>query len=195
MRFLFVVLFCILGLVLISCGHKAAYSNLNTSREVKEANQNSGQPEPAATGEVADQSNPSQATGAQESATAAASPPQPFKPPNFMANGQAKDLPNYPQAITKTIQFGPVEGSDTFSLVLETREPMEKIAAFYEKVIKSNGWVVESKTVDPEFAEWNLKKTFDNEGRVQVRKDPRTGAMNIVIVRTEKTLSDNANRH
>jgi hypothetical protein len=103
-----------------------------------------------------------------------------------MANGEAKDLPNYPQAVMKSIQFGPIQGTDTLSLVLETRDPMDKIAAFYDKVIKSNGWTVDSKTFDPEFAEWNLRKPFDNEGKVQVKRDPRTNAMNIVIARTEK---------
>ena len=183
MRFLFVVLVGILGLSFISCGHNPAYRNVNTSREVKEANQNSDQAQPAAAGAVGDQSNPSQATDAQGQPPAAS---QPFKPPKFMVNGQAKDIPNYPQALTKSIQFGPVQGIDTMSLVLETRDALDKITAFYEKAIKSNGWIVESKTVNSEQAEWNLKKTFDNEGKVQVVKDPKSKAFNIVIVRTEK---------
>jgi hypothetical protein len=170
-------------LAFISCGNKPAYSNLNSSREVKEANQNSGQ---AAAVTAGDQSNASPSTGAQENANAAASQPQPFKPPKFMANGQAKDLPNYPQAITKSIQYGPVQGTDTMSLVLETRDPIEKVIAFYDKAIKSNGWTVEGKMANEEMAEWTLKKTFDNEGKVQVKKDPRLNAWNIVIVRTEK---------
>jgi hypothetical protein len=103
-----------------------------------------------------------------------------------MVNGEAKDLPNYPQAIMKSIQFGPIQGTDTLSLVLESRDPMEKIVAFYEKAIKSNAWSVDTKTVDPEFAEWNLKKAFDNEGKVQLRKDPQTKATRIIIARTEK---------
>jgi hypothetical protein len=103
-----------------------------------------------------------------------------------MVNGEAKDLPNYPQAIMKSIQFGPIQGTDTLSLVLETRDPLDKIVAFYEKAIKSNAWTVDSKSVDTESAEWNLRKAFDNEARVQVKKDPRTNALNIVIVRTEK---------
>jgi hypothetical protein len=187
MKSLCAALVCVFSLCLVSCGNKAAYRNINTSREAADANRNSAQ----AAAAVTDQSN---------SSAQPATPPQPFKPPKFMVNGQAKDLPNYPQAITKTIQYGPVEGSDTFSLVLETRDSMEKIAAFYDKAIKSNGWFVDSRTVDSEFAEWNLKKAFDNEGKVQVRKDPRTSAMNIVIVRTEKisggsakTSSDNGN--
>ena len=179
MRILFVVLVFILGLGFISCGNKTAYRNVNTSREVKEVNQNSDQPQPDRSGAVADQSNPSPATAAPQ-------PQQPFKLPKFMVNGQAKDLPNYPQALMKSIQYGPVQGTDTLSLVLETRDPIDKITAFYEKAIKSNGWTVEGKSINSEQAEWNLKKTFDNEGKVQVVKNPQSNAFNIVIVRTEK---------
>ncbi|HVG17773.1 MAG TPA: hypothetical protein VNI02_01880 [Blastocatellia bacterium] len=185
MRFLCAILICSFGVGFISCGNKPAYSNINTSREVREANQNGGQPATGPTGAVADQTNTStQPTEAQSQQPTP--PPQQFKPPKFMANGEAKDLPNYPQAVMKSIQFGPIQGTDTLSLVLETRDPMDKIAAFYDKVIKSNGWTVDSKTFDPEFAEWNLRKPFDNEGKVQVKRDPRTNAMNIVIARTEK---------
>ena len=179
MRILIVVLVCILAAGFISCGNKTAYRNVSTSREAREANQNGGQAPPAATGAIADQTNPSPGSGAQQAQ-------QTFKPPKFMVNGQAKDLPNYPQALMKSIQYGPVEGTDTLSLVLETRDPLEKITAFYEKAIKSNGWTVEGKSINQEQAEWSLKKVFDNEGKVQVVKNPQSNAFNIVIVRTEK---------
>lgn len=183
MRFLCAILVCIFSIGFISCGNRPAYSNINTSREVREANQNNGQPAGASTGVDAGQTN----TPAQPAEAQAQQPQsQQFKPPKFMANGEAKDLPNYPQAIMKSIQFGPMQGTDTMSLVLETRDSMDKIAAFYDKAIKSNGWTVDSRTFDPEFAEWNLRKPFDNEGKVQVKRDPRTKAMNIVIARTEK---------
>jgi hypothetical protein len=63
---------------------------------------------------------------------------------------------------------------------------MERITAFYEQAIKANAWTVTNKIVDSEFAEWNLKKSGDHVARVQVKKDLKTNAMNIVIVRTEK---------
>jgi hypothetical protein len=183
MRFLSAFSACILTLTILSCGGRGpAYRNINTSREVKEANNNSADQTTAEAGK----SEPGALPPAAQTDQPAAPASQPFKPPKFMANGQAKDLPNYPQAITKSIQFGPVQGTDTLSLVLETRDSMDKIAAFYDKAIKSNGWTVDSRVVDSEFAEWNLKKTFDNEGKIQVKKDPRTNAMNIVIARTEK---------
>jgi hypothetical protein len=186
MKFLCAILVCIFSIGFAACGNRPAYSNINTSREVREANQNNGLTAGESASRAADQTN----TSAQPAEAQAQQPGQPqsqqFKPPKFMANGGAKDLPNYPQAIVKSIQFGPVQGTDTMSLVLETRDSMDKIAAFYDKAIKSNGWTVDSKTFDPEFAEWNLRKPFDNEGKVQVKMDPRTKAMNIVIARTEK---------
>src|ERR1051325_7997947 len=187
MRFLCAVLVCAFSFGLISCGgKKPAYSNINTSREVSEANENGGQPATEPGDAVSGQTNSSAQPAEAQSQQPAPAQPEPFKQPKFMVNGEAKDLPNYPNAITKSMQFGPVQGTDTMSLVLETRASMDHIAAFYDKAIKSNGWTVDSRTFDPEFAEWNLRKTFDNEGKVQVKKDPRTKAMNIVIVRTEK---------
>ena len=187
MRFLCAIIVCILSIGSISCGNRPAYSNINTSREVREAKQNDGQPAGESTSGAGQTNTPAQPAEAQSQQPSEPQPqPQQFKPPKFMANGEAKDLPNYPQAIMKSIQFGPMQGTDTMSLVLETRDSMDKIAAFYDKAIKSNGWTVDSRTFDPEFAEWNLRKPFDNEGKVQVKRDPRTKAMNIVIARTEK---------
>lgn len=188
MRFLCTILVCLSSFSFISCRSNPAYSNINTSRERPEANQNSSEPiaAPTAAGQANASTQSPEAQAQQPDQAQQPGQPQQFRPPKFMANGEAKDLPNYPQAIIKSIQFGPVQGTDTLSLALESRDSMEKIMAFYEKAIKSNGWTVDSKTVDAEFAEWNLRKVFDNEGKVQVKKDPRTNAMNIVIVRTEK---------
>lgn len=72
------------------------------------------------------------------------------------------------------------------SLGLRSNDPMDKIAAYYERVIKDNKWTVTDKIIDPEFSEWNLKKGDDNNAKVQVKKDQQSGAMNIVIVRAEK---------
>lgn len=72
------------------------------------------------------------------------------------------------------------------ALGFTTTDPMNKIAAFYEKVIKDNKWTVIDKIIDPEFSEWTLKKGEDNSAKVQVKKDERTGALNIVMVRGEK---------
>jgi hypothetical protein len=79
-----------------------------------------------------------------------------------------------------------MEGVNTMSLAFTTTDPMDKIAAFYEKVIKDNKWTVIDKIIDPEFSEWTLKKGKDNSAKVQVKKDQQTSALNIVMVRGEK---------
>lgn len=186
MRLLCAILVCVFSIGFISCRNKPAYNDIDTSRGGSGSNRNGNESKTGSTASVADQTNTSaQPTEAQAQQPAPAQPQQ-FKPPKFMVNGEAKDLPNYPQAITRSVQLGPIQGVDTLSLVLETRDSMDKITAFYEKVVKNNAWTVDSKTLDPELAEWNLRKAFDNEAKVQVKKDPRTNAMIIVIVRTEK---------
>lgn len=72
------------------------------------------------------------------------------------------------------------------SLGFTATDPMDKIAAFYEKVIKDNKWTVIDKIIDPEFSEWNLKKGEDNSAKVQIKRDQQTSLMTIVMVRGEK---------
>jgi hypothetical protein len=103
-----------------------------------------------------------------------------------MNRGEAKDLPNYPQAIRVNIQYGPTDGTDTLSLLLQTGDSMDKIAEYYERVIKSNGWTVTSKTRDLDFSEWVLKKGALSEAKIEVRKPPQGGGLYIALARTER---------
>jgi len=102
------------------------------------------------------------------------------------AKGDIKDLPSYPRAYRVNIQVGPIQGVNTMLLTLKTTDPMDKITAFYERVIKDNKWTVIDKIIDPEFSEWSLKKGEDSSAKVEVKKDQQTRAMNIMIVRGEK---------
>ena len=72
------------------------------------------------------------------------------------------------------------------SLGFTTTDPMDRITAFFERVIKENKWTVVDKIIDPEFSEWTLKKGEDNNAKVQVKKNEQTGALAIVMVRGEK---------
>jgi hypothetical protein len=63
---------------------------------------------------------------------------------------------------------------------------MDKIAAFFERVIKSNKWVVSNKLIDPDVSEWVLKKGEDDNAKVSVNRDSKTGQITILIVRSEK---------
>lgn len=70
------------------------------------------------------------------------------------------------------------------SLVLATTAPMDSIAAFFDKVIKSNGWEVTVRNRDPEYSEWRVKKGGKDEGAVTIRRDPARGSVTIQIARS-----------
>jgi hypothetical protein len=166
-----------------ACNHKPAYESANvaTSRSSDAGSASSTNPAEAAQ----PQSQP-----AEQSPPPAAAPARPVevKTPAFMdtTKGQARDLPNYPGATVQNISYGPIDGRDTLSLALATGDSMDKIADFYDKAVKANKWTVSDKTRDPEFSEWVLAKGSDDEGKVQIKKDPKSNRFFIVIVRVQK---------
>jgi hypothetical protein len=166
------------------CRHKPAYSDIDANRTSRSQNQNSEAQ--AGTAPSTDAGSPAGAPG-----QAAPSPPQTqsFKKPRFMdqAKGDIRDLPNYPRARTLNVQIGPNQGVTVMTLVLQTSDPMDMIAAFYEQMIKNNHWTVIDKTIDPEQSEWILKRDEENSAKIQVKKDPQSGRRNIFIVRGEKS--------
>lgn len=164
---------------LAGCAHRPAYSEMDANRASR--NQNEGQ----ATASTPAAAEPAASEAAQP---APAPPPAAFKSPSFLdqAKGGIKDLPAYPNANRVSAQLGPMQGLNTMSLGFTTNDPMDKITAFFERAIKDNKWTVIDKIIDPEFSEWTLKKGEDNSAKVQVKKDQKTSALNIVMVRTEK---------
>ena len=169
------------GLGAAACGrHAPAYKDINTNQPAVTAPQS-----PATTNESAPAPS---ATAGQASPTAPSSSPA-FRMPAFMdvAKGYPKDLPNYPRAARINLQYGPYENTDTFSIAMLTGDPMDKIAAFYDQVVKSNGWTVSNRQVDSEYSEWVLKKKEDNDAKVTVQKDKQTSKSFIIVVaRTAK---------
>jgi hypothetical protein len=100
-------------------------------------------------------------------------------------------LPNYPGAAIVNIQYGPQQDAEIFSVAMQTGDSMDKIAAFYDKTIKSNGWDVTQRQVDPEYSEWMMKKNTSDEAKVVVQK-PKQGTLPrhmfmIVVARTAKS--------
>jgi hypothetical protein len=118
----------------------------------------------------------------------AARQPQEVKPPSFVdtGKGEARDIPSFPKAARQSIMFGPVDGTDTFSLVLESSSGMDAIADFYDKAVKAHKWTLVDRVRDPEASEWVLKKGETAEGKIQVRKNPNRNSFYIIIARTEK---------
>jgi hypothetical protein len=175
-----------LSLGAVACGpRKPAYSDVNPNQGARNGNQNSsGQPAAPTEGASAESLPPAIPPPAAPQQT-------PFKAPEFLdqTTGEIKDLPSYPNAVRQNIQYGPVQDQDkmkdTMALLLATGDPMNKIADFYDKAVKSNGWTVSDKLRDQELSQWVLKKGNDNEAKVEIRKDPKSNAMFIALARTQ----------
>jgi hypothetical protein len=182
MRLVCSFLIFVTSIGLIACGpRKPAYDSINSNQAAATENKNSSEqpsPPPAAPGSEGQQA------GGQ---TPPSLQPEKFRMPPFLdqATGQIKDLPSYPLADRVNIQYGPLQGQDTATLTLVTGDAMDNIVAFYEKTIKSNGWTVSDKLHDQDVSNWTLKKGKGSEGKVEVRKDPQSKKMYIVIARTQ----------
>jgi hypothetical protein len=182
-RLLWVFMALVVVAASAGCRHKPAYSDIDANRSSRNANQNR---------EVQPGTTPSAGSELPGGAAgeAATSPPQvqSFKTPSFLDPGKSniKDLPTYPRSRITGLQIGPSQGVNMISLVLQTLDQMDKIAAYYDGVIKNNQWSVVSRTIDPEQSEWVLNKGEENSAKIQVKKDPRTGRLNIFILRGEK---------
>ena len=177
-RDLRVIAFLITAPILMSAAcRKPAYSEIDANKTAKVENSNSG--------EQASVTPPPESVPSPPSA-----PPQTrqFKPPTFLdtTNGSIKDLPSYPGARRTNQIIGPAEGTNAVTIVMTAPDSMAKIAAFYEQVIKSNKWVVSNKLIDPDVSEWVLKKGEDDNAKVSVNRDSKTGQITIFIVRSEK---------
>jgi hypothetical protein len=164
------------------CSHKPAYSELDANRNSRNQNQN---------GEVQTTLQPTAGTDAPQPSASqpGAAQAELAKPttPSFMnAAGTIKDVPSYPRAVRVNVQFGPMQQATVMMLLLHTRDSMEKVQAFYTQAIKENHWTVTDKLLDPELSEWTLNKDERNNAKVQVKKDPKTGSLDISIVRAEK---------
>lgn len=168
-----------------ACGKKPAYSDIKTDERGRAAAQNNNSQPDA-------QSSAPPETTAQTPTTQTPTPTPPaqqeIKPPSFFnaSKGEISDLPNYPVAMKTNLQFGPIQGMDTAMIVLETKDAVEKVAAFYDRATKGKGWKVVNRLSDPEFFQLDVEKGKVHEGVVKVRKDSVSGRTVIVISRIEK---------
>jgi hypothetical protein len=182
----FLWLFVALGAFVTAngCGHKPAYNDIDANRTSSTKNQNGDDNSGTTPAPAAAELPTTDATQPPDSAPSS----QRFKTPTFMdqATGAIKDLPNYPRSTRTSVQIGPTQGLNVMTLVLQTGDSMDLIAAFYQKAIKDYQWTVVDKVIDPEVSEWTLKKGEENGLRIQVKKDPTTSKKDIVIVRGEK---------
>jgi hypothetical protein len=114
---------------------------------------------------------------------------QQIKPPSFFDpdKGEISDLPGYPAGTRTNVQYGPMQGTASATIVMKTGDPIEKVAAFYDQVAKSRGWKIVDRISDPEYYKLDLAKGDAHEGLVKAGKEQPTGMTVIVISRLEKT--------
>lgn len=182
-----------LSVAIIGCGRASDANNSNQSRQagaessggIANSNlqdQQAAQP-PAGDG-LTNQVPPGQPTaGAQTQPE----PPK-FERATFIddVSGGIKDMPYYPGAQVTNVFHGPQMGHNTMTVLMKTRDPLEKIESFYEKAAKSKGWTIVSKTNNGEQADLMLKKGDKDEAGVIAKKDNDTKGVLIQLVRTEK---------
>ena len=180
-------LYFAVGLALLlnaACGHKPSYSQIDTDQAGKASNQN------AAASSVA--TKPSQLPDSQPPETSPqAAPTQAagVAPPSFFDSrtGQIKDLPSYPGSRRVRIGFGPVSGFESMGLLLSSRDPFDKVVAFYEQAIKSNGWTVVENSRADNTCQWTLSKEA-GQGVVQVTTQPQGRPVVYVTLQRAKAI-------
>jgi len=172
----------ILGLA--GCGHKPSYSEIEPDNSGKAANQNSSPSNGA--------DKPADPAGAAARLAETAPEPEnqqkPILPPPFYdsATGQIKDLPSYPGARRTNIQYGPVNGFDTMLLRMRSKDPFEKVVAFYDQAVKKNGWTIVDNSRDPNKYQWTLLKE-SGQGMIVIAKEEQRPLVYVTLDRVKSS--------
>jgi hypothetical protein len=172
--------------------NEPSYSNINLNKNTQTgrapaetASPNAGEtaPVPGAQGG----GTPAPDAVAPAPPATASSPPPTLRIPAFFdpQKGNIKDLPSYPDSVRINVQYGPLSGSDMAMIVSQASAPMEKVAEFYDRAARSNGWTVASESREPEKFRLDLKKGAKDAGTVQVTKEPGGRGVSIIISRTQ----------
>jgi hypothetical protein len=189
MKFL-LMLITLLAVALVCACERQPQENRNQGMEAVNRNTSTlaDAPTPPPDAPAAAGNEEAPPVGLQPPATNSA-PPSAMNPPSFWnpTTGEIKDLPSYPGGSRMNVQYGPLNGMDTGFIMLTTMDSMEKIAAYYDKAIKAQGWTVANKMADQEMYKVQLKKDANNEAIVQVEKQPQTKQLRIVLTRLQKS--------
>jgi hypothetical protein len=168
------------------CGHKPSYSQMETDQSGKASNQN------AVASSAAEKPVPLPDPSAQPLEITPQDPRNQqagVPPPSFFdsKSGQIKDLPSYPRARRVRLGFGPMSGFETMILQLTTRDPIDKVVAFYDQAIKSNGWSVVENSRDTNNYQWTLLKQ-SGQGVIQIALQTQGRPVVYVSLQRAKSL-------
>ena len=180
MKFFLISITLLAVFTLAACGRKTSeYQDQGTQA----VNRNTSPPPDAAPADSAAQQPTAEQASANKPVQTA-----PVKPASFwnQTTGEIKDLPSYPGGARMNMQYGPINGVDSAMIMMITVDPLEKVASYYDKSVKSAGWTVAERMIDPGIYKVKLKKGDLDEALVQVEKDAQTGNQRITISRLEK---------
>jgi hypothetical protein len=187
--FILIIIFS-LSILIFGCNRKPAYSDVKVENPAR-----AGEPSPTAekpADPVAEVDRKAESTNQQPTAPNSPQPAEqkPFVIPAFFdsTKGAIKDIPRYPDSSITNMQYGPLGEATVVFMVMQSKGPVEKIGAFYDKELKRNGWKILSNTRDPILYEWTLKKDDANEGTVKVTKEETSGTIYIALTRSEKKV-------
>lgn len=174
----------IVVMTLTACKQKPAYSDMQLGPGGSNNQNTASQPDSSLNANAGEAET---AQGDSNSQTQANAPSE-VKWPSFIeqSTGKIKDLPAYPNAFITNAQYGPQKGLDTALVALQTRDAFEKVTAFYDNAIKSNGWTLVSENRDSEYYKVEFIKGQNNRGAVQIQKDSRTGTVSIGLTRLQQ---------
>ncbi|MCI0486659.1 MAG: hypothetical protein L0229_08675 [Blastocatellia bacterium] len=179
MKFCILLLAALMVTVSVACRQKPAYSDMELGPSPGNDQSNANQAAPPSN---ANANAPGAAAQNSNSQSARS------KLPSFMdeRTGEIKDLPSYPGSYRTNAQYGPDRGINRAFVALQTSDSVDRIAAFYNDAIKSNGWTVVNTLHEPELYKIEFKKGDNDQGSVQAQKNPLASTVDIVLSRIER---------
>jgi len=178
-----------------SCSRTPSYSDIKVEKGGSLANANTARPQTAPSTEPADPLAPVPGSSPAVPASSLMPVPgssawpdpsaSPAATPAYLdqKTGQIRNLPLYPRAKVMGVQYGPIGGIPQVTLQAMCRGPFEKVTAFYEKVIKDNGWIVDDNSRGSNSYTWQLSRGQTDRAAIRVDQD-QLGRVHIGLART-----------
>jgi hypothetical protein len=155
-----------------ACSHTPSYNDIKVDKGGGLANANTGIPQTApsqgpATPLAPDAGSLSPLPDLSASAEQSASP---IIPPSSLdqRKGRIRDLPLYPGAKVRRLQYGPISGVLQVSIQAVTRAPFERVVAFYDQAVKDNRWIIDDNSRDADSYIWQLSRGQTDHGAVRI---------------------------
>ena len=192
MKYFLLVVLCAGSISIAGCGGEKPSDGTPPNQPLTKADlMNNNQSSNSSVNPVTQLEQEAKAAGSGQNANAGETK---MKLPSFIdpAKGIITDLPPYPGARRFNMQYGPLQGVDTAMIIYMTPDPMEKVATYYEGVVKSHAWKVSSNLKEPEGIDMKLTKGGRDEAILRIKKNTEQKVTEILISRTQKPLESKA---